>query len=88
MGSNFSDVGIGTIDNFAQSMFRSEAEHLRTFLGYVRHNALDAHLINHNWAAFANGYNGPGYAMNHYDVRIRNAFTDISASRHRLGLAP
>jgi peptidoglycan hydrolase-like protein with peptidoglycan-binding domain len=33
----------------------------------------DVHLRAHNWPAFAAAYNGPAYAQNSYDERLRAA---------------
>lgn len=87
MGYNFG-VDWADVDTFASDMFVSEAQHLRAFIGYIRTNHLENSLINHDWAAFANGYNGPGYAVNNYDVNIGNAFTNIQANRRRQRLTP
>lgn len=31
-------------------------------------------LKNKDWAAFAKGYNGPEYAVNKYDVKMKDAY--------------
>jgi hypothetical protein len=83
MGFNFSSVGWATIDAFVADMFRSEGQHLSAFLGYVRTNHLARHIAAQNWADFARGYNGAGYAVNHYDQHMAAAYTRISAQRLR-----
>jgi hypothetical protein len=30
--------------------------------------------MNKDWAKFARGYNGPGYAQNAYDVKLAQAY--------------
>jgi hypothetical protein len=37
-----------------------------------------AALQSHDWAAFAKGYNGPGYAKNAYDVKLAEAYERFS----------
>lgn len=31
-----------------------------------------------DWAGFARGYNGPGYAKNRYDIKLANAYKKYS----------
>ena len=62
--------------------------HLRGFLGYIITNHMQNTLVNHNWAGFARGYNGAGYAVNNYDQNIAAAYTNIHASRLRQRLPP
>jgi N-acetylmuramidase-like protein len=87
MGFNFA-VDWADIATFVNDMFVSEAQHLRAFLGYVRTNHLGNTLVNHDWAGFARGYNGPDYATNNYDTNIGNAFNTIQGNRRRLRLPP
>ena len=88
MGFNFSSVGWATINAFVADMFRSEGQHLNAFLGYVRNNHLAGHIAGHNWADFARGYNGVGYAVNHYDDHMAAAYARIGAQRRRDHMQP
>lgn len=88
MGFNAVRIGMGEIHNFVENMFASEAQHLRAFIAFCRTHHLVRHIQTHDWAAFARGYNGAGYAVNKYDERIGAAFARISAERRRRGLAP
>ena len=81
MGRNFRTVGWSSIGDFVHDMFQSEGNQLRAFLGYVRANHLSASIASHNWAHFARGYNGVGYAVNQYDQRIAAAYTRIISDR-------
>ena len=87
MGFNFG-VDWNDIGTFVNDMFTSEAMHLRGFLGYIITNHMQNTLVNHNWAGFARGYNGAGYAVNNYDQNIAAAYTNIHASRLRQRLPP
>jgi hypothetical protein len=88
MGFNFAPVGWPNINDFVADMFRSEGQHLRAFIGYCNANHLNGHIQRHDWAAFANGYNGHEYAANNYDTNIGAAYNRISAQRHARGLTP
>jgi hypothetical protein len=42
-----------------------------------------------NWAAFAKGYNGPGYAKNAYDVKLAQAYAKFEKEpAHETSPAP
>jgi hypothetical protein len=48
------------------------------FCGFIKSNKLDTHLRKHDWARFARGYNGPGYAENKYDEKLARAYAKHS----------
>jgi hypothetical protein len=81
MGSNFAACGWGSLNQFVTDMFASEGQHLRSFIGYVQARRLGPSIVAHDWATFAAGYNGAGYAINHYDERMATAYAQISARR-------
>ena len=81
MGFNHISVGWPDIHGFARDMCASEANQLRAFLGFVRSSKLTSAIVAHDWARFAQGYNGAGYAVNQYDTKIAAAYTRISADR-------
>ncbi len=80
MGSAYKDIGWDDLHTFVLDVFRSEAQHLRAFLGFCRHNGLVRHLKNHEWASFARGYNGPAYAENAYDVKMRTYYEQFTGA--------
>ena len=74
MGFNWAACGYPTLQAFISDMFAGEAGHLRAFVGYVRHRGLADELARQDWAGFAYGYNGAGYAANHYDTKMAAAY--------------
>ena len=72
MGFNHS--GWEKVKDFVFAMFESEAQHLKSFLAYCKDRKLVAHLKKKDWAAFALGYNGSGYAANKYDLKLKAAY--------------
>lgn len=60
MGFNHARAGHEGIGSFVTAMHRSENEHLRAFVAFVKSGALDAALRVHDWREFARGYNGAG----------------------------
>ena len=78
MGFNWKLVGRPSLQAFVNAQYRSEGEHLADFVGFVIGRRLDDELREHRWAAFAEGYNGPGYAANHYDTKMAAAYARLN----------
>lgn len=78
MGFNWKLVGRPSLQAFVNAQYRSEGEHLNDFVGYVVGRHLDDELREHRWTAFAAGYNGPGYAQNHYDTKMAAAYARLN----------
>ena len=73
MGFNYRLAGFDTVDAFVAAMKESEGAHLMAMAQFIKNRGLDGALRRHDWAAFARGYNGPGYAKNKYDARLARA---------------
>lgn len=74
MGSNYAMVGCKTVDDMVEEAMHSEANQLTHMINFIKSaNLLDA-LRSKDWATFAKGYNGPGYATNHYDTKLETAY--------------
>ena len=78
MGANYKACGFTSVDDFVAAMEKSEGDQLKAFVGFIRTNKLDGYLRSLNWAAFAKGYNGPGYAKNQYDAKLAAAYKKFS----------
>jgi hypothetical protein len=74
LGTNHKAAGHDTIKSFVEAMNSGAPAHLDAFVSFIKANKLDGPLRAHNWAAFARGYNGPGYAQNKYDVKMAQAY--------------
>ncbi|MES1977304.1 MAG: N-acetylmuramidase family protein [Pseudomonadota bacterium] len=77
MGFNFGMVGFNSIQAFVNAMYAGEREHLMAFLLFVQNAGLVPALRRNDWAAFALGYNGEGYAANQYDTKLAAAFVNF-----------
>ena len=77
MGFNFEACGFASVEDFYNAQCESEGAQLMAFVNFLKANGLDRHLRNKNWAAFAKGYNGPGYAANHYDSKLATAYSSF-----------
>ncbi len=79
MGYHWENLGYGSAQEFVERMFEGEGEHLRAFARFLEANNLVRHLKSLNWASFARGYNGPGYAENRYDTKMAQAYAKHKA---------
>ncbi len=80
LGQNFGNLGLPDAKVYVSKLAKSEKDQLDAFEGFVKANRLDDELRNKNWAGFASGYNGPGYAANHYDQKMAEAYARIKAN--------
>lgn len=74
MGFNHALAGHDSLQEFVNAMYRSSRGQLLCFVAFVRSSGLAPALRRHDWATFARGYNGPGYAENGYHTRIAAGF--------------
>lgn len=74
MGENWKICGFPSLEHFVAAMMESEAAHLAACVAFIRSRRLDGALRLGDWAAFARGYNGPGYVKNQYDTKLAAAF--------------
>lgn len=76
MGFNHSTVGYSDVFSFVEAMKVPNGASLKAVMEFMKNNNLLRHVqgSSKNWAAFAKGYNGPGYAKNQYDKKLASAF--------------
>ena len=80
MGYHWERLGYPSIDDFVDRMKRSTIDHLDAFVRYVAADAmLAAALKAEDWVSFARCYNGPKYAEDQYDVKLKQAFERFAA---------
>lgn len=79
-GFNWRKCGAESPDEFVRLMSRSERDQLELFANFVRNTGLLKYLQSKNWAAFAKGYNGPGYARRGYHTRMAAAYNKHRAA--------
>ncbi len=75
MGFNYGAAGFNTVHDFVAAHERGESEHLLAFCRFIKSRGLGGAMQRRDWAAFARGYNGPGFAKNRYDTRLEDAYT-------------
>ena len=82
MGSNFKMVGCASVEDMVREAVESEAGQLRQMAGFIKSANLVKAMKELNWAAFAKGYNGPGYAKNAYDTKLAQAYAKFEKEPH------
>lgn len=78
MGENFSMVGYVSAYAMVEAFLDDEEAHLDAMVTFIIRAGLDDELREHDWAGFARGYNGPGYAKHNYHGRLAAAFAKWS----------
>jgi len=72
MGMNYKICGYDNVEDFVKDMYHSEAKQLEIMLKFITANkTMYAALQKEDFATFAKLYNGPGYAQNKYDVKLK-----------------
>src|SRR3974390_691144 len=81
MGMNFAIAGFPDVDSMVAEMSRSEDQQLAAVGAFLIAKELHLSLRAHDWTTFARGYNGPNYAINHYDSRLNAEFQKFSSGQ-------
>jgi hypothetical protein len=82
MGEHRIALGYGSAANWIKAMSYSEAEQLRAMGKFIAiHPAMLQALQRLDFAKFAYLYNGEGYEVNQYDVRMADAYDRLSSHR-------
>jgi hypothetical protein len=78
MGFNSSLAGFPSVEAMVDAMVQDEDAQLRGMASFVRARGLHTHLAAHDWAKFAQGYNGADFSQNQYDTRLASFFLKFS----------
>jgi peptidoglycan hydrolase-like protein with peptidoglycan-binding domain len=76
MGFNHKTVGYPDVESFVEAMKVPGTNNIKALMQFCKNNNLLRHVngASKDWAAFAKGYNGPGYAANKYDTKLAAAY--------------
>lgn len=74
MGFNCKAAGYPFAKAMVVAFMDDEEAHLRAMIRFIVTNGLDDELRRHDWAGFARGYNGAGFAKNGYDKKLAASF--------------
>ncbi len=84
MGFNYKAAGFDSVQKFINAMYESEYQQVRAGLNFMKSaNCLDD-LKACKWASFAKKYNGPNYAINHYDTDLAKLYAGIIKNGFKL----
>lgn len=74
MGFNHLLAGYSTVDEMVEAFMADEENHLQAAVNFIKNTGLADKLRRHDWAGFANGYNGENYRINQYDEKLADAY--------------
>ena len=74
MGAHWAWLGYASVDALVAEARSSAEGQARLMARYIAKAGLVNALRQRDWAAFARGYNGPGYRANAYDRKLASAF--------------
>jgi hypothetical protein len=74
MGYHYKACGCKDLQEFINAMYKSEDEHLRLFVNFIKTNGYDAYLRAKDWRSFALHYNGAAYEKNKYHLKLNTAY--------------
>ena len=80
MGFNYKKCGCQSVNEFVKCMSSSQEQQLMLTLNFLKSSGLIAHLQKRQWATFARGYNGAGYAQNKYHLKLQAAYNNYLKS--------
>ena len=79
LGENFSAAGFASVEDMVAAMSESEDRQLAAMGSFLVSTRLNTPLTARDWTSFARGYNGPNFAINQYDDRLKAEFQKYSA---------
>lgn len=74
LGMNFKAAGYNSAVEMVSSFLRNENEHIDAMCRFMLAHNLGLPLAEKDWAAFARGYNGAGFAKNGYAAKLAAAY--------------
>lgn len=77
MGFNHNLCGCKDVFDFVREMSESHEKQLELMYYFMNNSGCLKELKEKDWAGFAKKYNGPGYAQNAYDQKLRNAYENF-----------
>lgn len=77
MGFNHNLCGCKDVFDFVHKMSESHEKQLELMYYFMNNSDCLKELKEKDWAGFAKKYNGPGYAQNAYDQKLRNAYENF-----------
>jgi len=79
MGFNFKIAGYSSVQEMVEDFKTGERAQLTGMINFIIKNKLDDDLRRKDWAGFAKGYNGAGFAKNGYHTKLARAYAKHKA---------
>ena len=79
MGFNAKLAGFESAEAMVRSMIDGEDEQIMAITRFLSARNLHKALQRRDWATFARGYNGAGYAQNQYDIKLEQAYARLAS---------
>jgi hypothetical protein len=86
MGGNHAKTGFASPEAMVSAMMQGEDEQLAMMAQFIVSTGLAPALRARQWAAFAKGYNGAGYAKNSYDKKLASAYARFAKAGRPVGV--
>lgn len=78
MGNNYKAAGCTSVSHFVEENMKGEINQLFIGVSFIKNNSnILTALQKKDWVAFAKGYNGPSYATNKYDQKLKQAYQKL-----------
>lgn len=77
MGFNHKICGCQDVYDFVHKVSESHEKQLELMYYFMHNSGCLKNLKEKDWAGFAKKYNGPGYAQNAYDQKLRNTYENF-----------
>lgn len=81
MGFNYKDAGYTSALSMSQDLQSSVVANINAFGNMLRKMGLIDTLRNKEWEKFARVYNGPGFKLNNYHIKMQNEYERIINSQ-------
>lgn len=81
MGAHWQWLGYANVEALVEEARSGAFGQVRLMVRYIEKASLAEALRNHDWPAFAHGYNGPNYKKNNYDEKIADAYVHYATGK-------
>ena len=77
MGFNYSLCGMNSVSSFVSGMAKDEFTQLVLGIEFMKSTGITKYFVSRDFKGMAKAYNGPGYASNKYDIKLKNAYYSL-----------
>ena len=81
MGSNYKLCDKSSISEFVKDMEKDEFTQLSLGIDFLKGIGASKYLVSKDFKNLAKTYNGPGYASNKYDIKLKNAYYGLRGAK-------